>query len=656
MKEAYQRHLKTARLRFFSDALLLKALCGPDSLRDLENIRKSLGIQRRRGKEYYGLVNGYKLVVATPLYSLLDHIINFPSLVGLDIDYRLTEWWGYGKDAEGIPTRSAFTFPDSPLANLVVSLNDILMQLPKSDTWQSFQDIMGNIHTLGETLYESALGSSVSWLKEEFEDLDTVEALRRGAIERVDDYLETGILSAARQFTWEHGNSKENSTSEILEDFWQETESHLDPPPFSLPRRRQRAGNWGNGIWAATSVALIRLRLEGSEDIDAPVLFRTCTDSPGQLKAHLHGTLVDNWPSLEYGLNEPPGIPLDRLINVEEPVSNIHPENRLRALVGNEEGRILSSYPTDAFDFPKLLEAATSSLEGENRIEVVRVKHPAPDFNSLTWYSLAIRVSRFGLYTNASKWWVFYKAHGYGPDADSEVYVAERLINESLAKLADRIDLIELEYVGEQFFLNLFEPLAWRKVFNNVRGLVAENSELRGTVPELLATDLLSRRGYRSIRTSFKPKVLGGLELDSLGIRSGPDSGECLVIETKRQSTTDRELVQEIEQFTSKVRTLKGHLPELAQEVGYEGEVNSVSGIFVSMGRPDIEYVDPDVTFWDFDGFIGELRKAEVPRRLRDLLQPTRVYHLIEDLTTDAWFKANDWTEDLEIEEPMEGE
>ena len=85
---------------------------------------------------------------------------------------------------------------------------------------------------------------------------------------------------------------------------------------------------------------------------------------------------------------------------------------------------------------------------------------------------------------------------------------------------------------------------------------------VKGSSPELLATDLLSRRGYRSIRTSFKPKVLGGFELDSLGIRSGPDSGECLVIETKRQSITDRELVQEIEKFTSKVRTLKGHLPE----------------------------------------------------------------------------------------------
>ena len=385
-----------------------------------------------------------------------------------------------------------------------------------------------------------------------------------------------------------------------------------------------------------------RLRLDAREDIDTPTLFKIYTDSPPQLKAHLQSTLVDNWPSLQYGLNEPSSIPLDCFIAVEEPAPIIHPENRLRALVGNEEGRILSSYPTDAFDFPRLLEAATSNLEGKNRIEVVRVKHPAPDFDSLTWYSLAIRVSRFGLFTNVSKWWVFYKAHGYGPAADSEVYVAERLINESLAKLAHRIDLIELEHVGEQFFLNLFEPPAWRKVFSSVKGLVDENSELRGALPELLATELLSRRNYRNIRTSFKPKVLSGLELDSLGIRPGPNSGECLVMEIKGQSSTDIELAQELDRFCSKVRTLKNHLPELSEEVGYEGDINTISGVFVSMGHPELEYNDPNVTFLNYDGFITALRSVGVSRRLLNLLQPTRIYHVVDDLTTDAWFKAND--------------
>lgn len=660
MEEIYQRNLKATRFRFFSDALLLKTLSAQDSLRDLESIRKSLGIKQRKGRVYYGLANGYKLAVATPLFSLLDSIINFPSLVGMDIDYRLAEWWGWGREveAEGISTRAAFTFPESDLAHLVAPLHDLLMQFPKSDTWQLFQEVMSNAHTWGETLYESALGGSVSWHKEEIEDLDTVEALRRGAIERVDDYLEDGTMSSVLAFVWRDRTPRNNSATEVEDDYWWITESHLDPPPSLLAQRKRRRGrnkgNWGNGLWAAVSVALNRLGFEAEEGTDASALFEICTASPGQMKEHLRSTMEDNWPSLQYGLNEPPSILLDRLITVEEPMPVIDPETKLKVLVGNEEGRILGSYPIDALDFPKLLEVAVSNIEGDHRVEVVRVKHPAPNFRALTWYSLAIRIPRFGLFSNASKWWVFYKAHGYGPSADSEVYAAERLINESLVKQADQINLIELEHISERFLLDLFEPSAWKEVFSSVRGMVNANSDLRGVVPELLATEMLARQHYRNIRTSFKPVLLGGLEVDSLGIRPSAGGGECLVMEIKGQSSTDEVLAQDLEDFARKVRTLKNHLPELAREVGYEGEISRVSGTFVSMGYPDLEYDDPDITLLDFDGFMSELRSVGIPSRLLNLLHPSRVYRMISELTTNAWFKANDPNEAAGTDEQLE--
>ncbi len=640
MQEAYQRLLETARLRFFSDALILKTLCAPDSLQDLEDIRQSLGIQRRRGKDYYRLVNGYKLVVATPIYSLIDDIINLSPLVGLEIDNRLAEWWGWRRDSEGIPTRSAFTFPDSNLADLVVSIQDLAMQFPKSDKWQSFQEAIGKAYTLGENLYESALSSSVSWTQGQLEDLDTVEALRRGAIERVDDYLETGIMSSAYKFAWGHNNHPETIAPEIMDEFWQNTESHLDSPPLPIPERR-RTLNWDKGIWAAVSIALTRLGFEGREAIDVPSLFNTYIESPAQVEDRLRNKMNRNWPSQLYGLNQPSSIPLDQLITAKCSVPNIHPEERLQALVGNEEGRILGSYPFDAFHFPTFLEAACKLVPYDNRIEVIRVKHPVLEPSELTWYSIAIRIARFGLFSNSSKWWVFYKAHGFGQMADSEVYHAERLVNESLVKLADRINLIEFEEIDERFFLSLFEPRAWRAMLENVKGIQHENSDLRGVLPELLATELLARRNYHLIRTSFKPQAPGGLELDSLGVRPVSDGGECLVMEIKGQSSTDKVLEQEFERFACKVRILKNHLPELAREIGYAGEIHKISGTFVSMGRPGREYKDPDVTFWDYDDFITELRGAGIPRRLYDRVRPTPVYRLI-DFATDAWFQVND--------------
>ena len=594
LEDIHQLTLKTAGLRFFSDALLLKTLCAPESLQDLEDLRQSIGIQRRRGKEYYRLVNGYKLAVATPLYFMIDHIINFSPLVGLEVDNRLIEWWGWRKDSEGVPERSAFTFPDSELANLVVSLHALAMQLPRSDTWQSFQEVMERAHALGETLYESGLGSYVFWLREQGEDLDAAEAIRRGAIERVGDYLESRVMSSAYQFTWGHENRAETVLPEMMDDFWHETESYLDSPPFSFPQ--QGTPNWGKGKLAAVSIALSRLGFEGRTAADAPALFQISTDSPGQLTESLHRIFDDNWPSLQYGLDQPAPVRLDRLIEEEGLMENIHSEQRLRDLVGSEEGRILGSYPYDAFNFPMILEAAVSGATDDNRVEVVRVKHPVLDPGELTWYSIAIRTPRFGLFSNVSKWWVFYKAHGFGQMADPEVYHAERLVNESLAKYADRINLIELEPVGKIFFLSLFEPPVWRTVFDGAKELNDVNADLRGIIQELLVTDLLARQDYGIIRTSFKPKALGGLEFDSLGIKTGPDGGDCLVVEVKGQSSIDKELEQDLDRFASKVREQRDHLPELAEELGYPGEITNVSGIFISMGHPRLKYDDPDVT------------------------------------------------------------
>lgn len=359
MEDVFQLHLKTAGLRFFSDALVLKTLCVHESLQELEGIRDSLGIHRRRGTEYYSLVNGYKLAVATPLYSLINYIINFSPLVGLEVDSRLAEWWGWRENSEGVPARSVFTYPDSDLADLVVYLQDLAIQLPRSDTCQSFQEVLGSAHTLSDTLYESALGSSVYWIREQVEDLDTLEAIRRGAIERVDDYLNSGIMSSTYQFTWGHENRRADIVPEIMDDFWHETESHLDPPPLDIPQRN-RALNWGKGIMAAVSIALSRLGFEGRVETDVLALFKICTESPRQIKKNLHEALDGNWPSLQYGLNQPAAVPLDRLIAVKGRLPNIHAEQRLRDLVGNEEGRILGSYPVDAFDFPLLLEAAVS--------------------------------------------------------------------------------------------------------------------------------------------------------------------------------------------------------------------------------------------------------------------------------------------------------
>ena len=135
-----------------------------------------------------------------------------------------------------------------------------------------------------------------------------------------------------------------------------------------------------------------------------------------------------------------------------------------------------------------------------------------------------------------------------------------------------------------------------------------------------------------------------------MGIKTNPKGGECLVIETKGKSITDRELAEEVSYFASKVKMLKEHLPELAKEIGYEGDLNSIKGIFVSMARlGQFDHGETDVTFWDFDDFIAELRAERFSGRFLDLLEPSRIFrewssgHFLDT----AWFDSNDMGEEF---------
>ena len=163
----------------------------------------------------------------------------------------------------------------------------------------------------------------------------------------------------------------------------------------------------------------------------------------------------------------------------------------------------------------------------------------------------------------------------------------------------------------------------------------------------MLATVLLAQWGYQNLKTSFNPHLHGIGELDALGIKVTAAGGECLIIETKGQSTTDTGLVTEIEKFASKLSKVREALPELAKKVDYKGELTSVSGIFISMGilkQEKLEHGEDSVTFWDYRKFVRELNRAGIPRRMTDLLQSAAIMQLVQldDLSSMRWIYAND--------------
>ena len=653
MQDAELMSLEQARFRFFSDALVLKTLSDQDSLRDLDSIRRALGMNRRSGRKYYELFNGYKLTVATALYSLLDGLITHPSLLNLNDDQRLWEWWAFSRTKKEIPSRAAFSSPDSDLANVAVRFNDLLTRIKRADKWDSMLEVAVYAHSVGKTLWDFGNHCPISWFKKQGQDLETREALRRGAIERLDDYGQGGQTWSAYKFVWRRDDEFQDTLSEVVPEDLLEMESHLDYPPLLLLRRRRSRVNWSKGRKAGVCLALDRLRPPSGTWPNRVSLLSDFLEANDQLKDFLTIELKDKYPSMECGLQPALATATQRLLTPIVSSPMVEAEDRLRALLGGDTTRLVASGPVDALDFRFFVRGIVPDLDEDATIEVVRVRHPDSGRSWLTWFSLAVRTPKFGLFSNFSKWWVFYKAYGIGWShiTDSEVRAAELVVEETLKEFADKIKLTELEGISSRAFLSLFEPPAWTFVFNGVKDLIDKNSELTGVLPELLATALLAKRGYSNIRTSYKPAMLEEeRELDALGIKTNSNGGDCLVIETKGKSTTDRELAEEVSYFASKVKTLKEHLPALAEEIGYGRDLNTISGIFVSMAQLDeFEHGEPDITFWDFNDFVAALRAEHIPGRFLDLLEPSRIF--IEwssgHLPDRSWVDSNDWDEAL---------
>ena len=632
MEELKSTLVLSSRLRLFSDSLVLKNLCNPQAVEDLESIRSSLSSDHDQEGNHFPLMHGYKLVVATTMYELLNNAILCPELLGVEPDIRFQEWWVSNLNQQGIASGSAFTDPESDYSKVISSINGAMWRLRIASNWELTMEALRNANFIGTPVWSEASKCTPVALRDRVTaTVDVNEALRRAAVERLYDYVEDRKFGLAYEFLWSvreelnFGNSWSPD-----EDPLSEIETHLGPRPLLFPIKRS-GPNWLTGIRAAMSVAISQLAKENRGPTGATELFKEISDSPPRLKGLLTHEMGGTYPSQEFGLAAPLTIPVDELISAGSSRSDIPAEERLQGLVGHERGLVVSNGPTEGtIDFPIIMNGLTSTIQQGDLIEVLHIKHTNADDDYLTWFSLAVREARFGLFSNFSKWWVFYKAYATGPMRDTEVVRAEKCVAETLENLVDNINLIEMEDIDTDTLLDLFEPPGWRYVLEQAKRATQVNWDLKGGIPELLATTLLAHWNCLHIRTSFEPRVLQDRgqkgELDSLGILPETDGGTLIIIETKGQSTTDRELIEEIKKFASKLRTLEGSLAELTNEFSYGVQVKTLRGIFVSMARlHNFECEEENVELWDFDMFVTELRKARVPPHLTNLLEPMTI-------------------------------
>ena len=317
--------------------------------------------------------------------------------------------------------------------------------------------------------------------------------------------------------------------------------------------------------------------------------------------------------------------------------------DRLRELLGNDSRLVASNLPWDSMDFKVVLAGLLSEHDDGEPVEVIRIRH-STDGDHLTWFSMAVRLPRFGAISNASKWWVFYKINGVGmPEPD--LLLPRKIVHDTLAEFGDRIRLIELEDVTTHDLLDLCEPPGWRYLIGEARRLVNLTKDLKGVMPELLSAAQLAHDGYQNIRMRLKPAALHGREIDVVGVKATPDGNECLIVETKGRATTDRELQAEIDDFSAKVSILQDKSDELAGELAFQGTLDAFRTRFISMADIEgSEHAEDAMEVWSFDRFIGELERARVPPEYRAQLKRAAIAKEMDvsEWLDDSWFEAND--------------
>ena len=612
-----------SRLNLFLDATTLEHVCHADSIARLEPILSSLSPRKQKN-----LLRGYRLAAATPLSSILNSLGYNADFLGLEYDDRLVSWLVYRSGGPVVSLLNHITDPNSDLARFCSEIEGLRIALRTSDggmdqTAEALQKcgVFGGLlrAVLGRHSFVSPHpGVDVS---------DGGSIFRLLLAERVLDYAwNPGLVYMAIELVW----GGEEEAWMPSEESALEVRTHLDYP-HSWPSRRSIPDSWNHGLlFGFDSV----LRMNGVSLSSHPEPHTGPLDDSkwfSELRGYVNPSFprVD-WPSFKYRL-----VPLDEFsketlmaqlpsIGVDMP-DRFSARDRLAAILGPDEVRLFT--PGTATDFMdlELLLAGAVSTSVDRLVEVLLVTHSVESDN-LNWVSVAVRLPRYGLISNHSRWYLFYKMFHEGLVIDSDVDRAIKEVEGLLTRFKDNLTLEEIDGVTDQDLLSHCDPLGFRAMQDLNRRAVDVNSELRAGISELLASYWLQSQGYTNVKVSLKRASLGDSEYDALGVKNG----ECLVIEVKGGDVVDEDLEVEIAKFVHKLENLQGRLPALSSALGYEDQIDKVSGLFISLADlRGFEVVEDSVELWGYARFVESLKAMGLPTRLTKLLERSQIIRSI---------------------------
>ena len=631
----------TSRLRFLTDVTALEFLCSPEAVTRLESAVESLSTRDERN-----FLRGYRLAVATPLYGLLQFAVNFPELLGLENDDGLFNWLHYRSPERGESLLHAVSNPESGLGRLCYAFDALQSALRRAEG--SLIDTVAAIEKCRVTVkaFSGVLSGTRIVYVDTGEDISGRESLLRLSVaERVLDYVEydSSIVPLAHRMVWRTREEFRPVDSRFVLD----AETHLANVslfPFATGVPKE----WLDGFWIGLDLVVHLNGVElPSHSSSAPLIRR---DWVNELRAFVNPSYPQSeWPSTKYGLTELSQSNIRALFeHCEANMDAVSSKRRLVALLGSDNVRLMADAgATDAIELEVMLRGAVA-VHGDSKVHLLLLTHSVAS-DDREWVSIAFRLPIYGNFSNASKWFLFYKMYHTGYVFDTDVARATTAVERLLSGFKENLEVEELSGLDSEDFLPLCVLPAFRAMRNLSLEAVETNADLRSGNSELLAGFWLVGQGHNNVRVSFRHASLGQFEYDAIGVKNG----ECLVLEVKAAEISDHQLQEQIHRFADKVDHLRGRLPDLTKALGCESDIESISGMFVFLG--DLDGFKPTVTsipLWGYDDFVEALKAMDLPGKIVGLLDRS---YIIRHVGLDD-FPHDPFSVGLEVNRSADGQ
>ena len=620
-----------SRLQFFTDVTALEFLCSPQAITRLES---AVALLSKRDKRNF--LRGYRLAVATPLHGLLWFVADHSELLGLEIDDNLFNWLHYRNTQRSESPLSAVSDPTSDLGRLCQLFNNVVVALRRSDTGlDATIAAIEECQTIATLFARVQTGTEIVPLNAEAELPNGESIVNMCLAERILDYLEydPSIVSLAYELVWSGGED-----SHPLHDlFILAADTHLSNVSSSLTRTRIPK-EWQQGFWFGLGlvVQLNGIALQSLSDSDPDTWI--VQDWFSELLAFVNTSHPEReWPSQAYGLTEFSRPNIRRLTKyLGMNMITASSKDKLAAILGPDTVRLITSAgPTDPLELEVILRGAVA-MHGSSKVHLLLLTHSVAS-DEREWVSIALRVPIYGMFSNMSKWFLFYKIYHTGYVFDTDVARATTAVERLLLQFKDNLEVQELSGLDSEDFLPFCTLPAFRAMKELSHRSVETNADLRSGNSELLAALWLIGQGYRDVKVSFRRASLGKYEYDAIGVKDG----QCLAMEVKGADISDHKLQEEMCRFANRVDHLRDRLPDLAKALGHESHIEGISGIFVFLG--DLNNVKPIATsipMWGYDDFVEALQALELPDKIVGLLDRSYIVRHVrlDEFPHDPYF------------------